>query len=359
MIDGLPTRGMSLGIVVEHLLEGWDQLDGNDEVHLVIGPEADIAIPDSVIVHRVEFKHGHYASRLWAQSVLVPRLARDLKIDALFGILPTTTVTPLPCPRAILAHDLRYELRPEQFSTRARLLRKVSYDIGYSQADAIACVSERTRRDLLATHPRLRNRVVRVVYHGADHVDGWPVHLRSEEYAIAFGQYANKNVNLVIDAWQILQGRGESLPLVLMGLSDADRQSVQARIESLGLGRLVTALPWLSTEAFRDRFAAANLVVFPSDFEGFGLPAVEAMRLGIPVVITPEPALLEITAGHATVMDDFGAAALAKGVSEARRTSSQDLASAKAHASTFTWAATASQIRAMLADLVTGSTARP
>jgi glycosyltransferase involved in cell wall biosynthesis len=360
MIDGLANRGtgMSLAMVTEHLLDGWDQLGSQDEVHLVIGPEADFAIPDSVVVHRLDFNLGHYASRLWAQSVSVPRLIRDLKIDALFAVLPSTTVTPIDCPRAILVLDMRYELRPDQFSTQSRWLRKLSYDVGYLQADGMCCISERTKRDLLTTHPRLRNRRVEVAHLGADHVDSWPAYRSGEEYAIAFGQFANKNVDLVLDAWAILREHGEAMPLVIVGLGDGARQSAQVKIERLGVVDLVTTLPSLPKEAFRERFAAANLVVFPSDFEGFGLPAVEAMRLGIPLVITPEPALLEVTGGHAAVMDDYGSAALAKSVAEARRTSPPELEAAKEFASKFTWKATASQVRGMLADLITKPTFR-
>ena len=68
----------------------------------------------------------------------------------------------LPCPRAIIALDLRHEARPQQFTAGRRLLRRVSYGIGYHQADAIACISQRTSDDLLAAHPFLRSRRVTV-----------------------------------------------------------------------------------------------------------------------------------------------------------------------------------------------------
>jgi glycosyltransferase involved in cell wall biosynthesis len=354
VIDGLPIRGMSLGIVVEELLKGWDQLATDDEIHLVIGPESDIEVPSSVIVHHVRAGRRHFVSRIQAQTLTIPKLCRAIGADVLLGVIPTTTISPLPCPRVIMAYDLRHELRPEQFSTQARILRTVSYGLGYRQSDAIACISERTRQDLFAAHPWLRNRIVRVTHLGADHVSRWPKNGGGHDYALAFGQYGNKNVNLVVDAWSLLHEQGDAPPLVVTGLSPISRAEVQAKVERLGLSEVVTVLPWLPSAEFHAQFSSASLVVFPSDFEGFGLPAVEAMRLGIPVVITPDPALLEVTGGHATVVDGPGPEALAQAVSTARRRTPGDLAAAKAHGEEFTWSRTATQMRSMLREVLDG-----
>jgi glycosyltransferase involved in cell wall biosynthesis len=348
VIDGLPIRGMSVGIVVEHLLRGFEELDAGDELHLVLGPQADIAVPDSVIVHRTEVGRVRMAQRLVAQSVVVPRLCRQVKADVMLGVTPATTVTPLPCPRAIIAYDMRHELRPEQFPTRYRLMRTASYDIGYFQADAIACISGRTKRDLLALHPRLARHLVEVTYLGGDHVRQWPPASAGAPYAIAFGQYANKNVDLVVECWGLLAQQGETLPLVLTGLSPEAQAQVSSRASQLGVSELITPLPWLPIAELRQRFVAASLVVYPSDFEGFGLPAVEAMQLGIPVVISPEETLLEVTAGHATVMDGPGPDALARAVVVARQRDAADLKAAQVHGETFTWVNTARQMRALL-----------
>ncbi len=121
-------------------------------------------------------------------------------------------------------------------------------------------------------------------------------------------------------------------------------------MEELGLAGVVTISPWLPKEVFREQFASSSLVVFPSDFEGFGLPTVEAMRLGIPVVITPEPALLEVTGGHATVVDGEGPEALARAVEVARHASPEAIAAARRHAAAFTWANFASGVRGLLGE---------
>lgn len=352
VIDGLPIRGEnSLSIVSEHLLEGWDALAGADEVHLVVRAGLRLNVPDSVYVHEVRFGRLPFLSRIRAQSFLLPRLCRSLAADVMLGVIPATTVTPLRCPKTVIAWDLRYRLLPQQFSRKARLLRRISYAVGFRQAKAVACISDRTRHDLLSFHPRLSRVPVRVAHLGADHVDTWPVRPKEPGYAIAFGHFANKNVDLVLLAWKELTDRvgyEDLLALRIVGVPDSERIGLEKRIETLGLESAVTVYPWLSKETFQEEFASSSLVVFPSDFEGFGLPAVEAMRLGIPLVITPDPALLEVTAGHATVIDAPEPSELARAVVAARRATPEALAAAGRHAATFTWSHFAADIRTTL-----------
>ncbi len=181
---------------------------------------------------------------------------------------------------------------------------------------------------------------VRVAHLGADHVDSWPSPVKTDTYAVAFGHFSNKNVDLVLTAWSALQERrgGSNVSLRLVGVAAADHPRLLRRVTELGLAGVVTVQPWLSDAEYRQQFAASSLVVFPSDFEGFGLPAVEAMRLGIPVVITPEPALLEVTDGHATVMEDVKPESLACAVEKALQTPARDLDAAQKDADRFTWA---------------------
>ncbi len=89
VIDAVPMRGDSLSIVVEHMLEGWLQLDTGDELHLVVGPDPQADIPDGVIIHQMQFGKRAFLSRMRAQSVFIPRLCRDIDADSLLGTLPT------------------------------------------------------------------------------------------------------------------------------------------------------------------------------------------------------------------------------------------------------------------------------
>jgi glycosyltransferase involved in cell wall biosynthesis len=346
-VNAVPVRGNSHAVVVENMLKGWVDLGLEDELHLVIRPDVDLDLPVTVTVHHVG-QHRLSGSRTVAMNALVPRLCRQLRADVMLGMTPATTMAPLPCSRAFIAHDVRHEIHPQQFSLKTRLLRNTGYAIGYRQADAIACVSNRTRDDIIERHPFLAQRRVGVAPLGADHVLAWPAREPSPEYALTFGQWGNKNVNLTLDAWALLRARAEALPLMVVGLPADERDAVQTRVASMGLADLVTVRPWLNRTEFERSFVSAALVVFPSDHEGFGLPAIEAMRLGIPLVITPDKGLLETTGGLVTVADDWTADSLARAIPRALLSTPDEVKRCLEHATKFTWRRMAGDVRSLL-----------
>jgi glycosyltransferase involved in cell wall biosynthesis len=342
-------------VTLEGLLSGWDQLETDDEIHLLLAEGVEHEIPASVGVHRFPVGKPEVVRRVFVQSRAGRRVCREVEADVLLGTTPTTAVIPVGCPKVITVHDLRHEVRPEQFGRGRRLLRKVSYEIGYRQAAGVICISARTRRDLLRSRPWLDDKPVFTVPWAADHVDEWPRRAegRGEEpYALAFGHFPNKAVERVIDAWRILRDRGEAIPLVVTGVPGVERDRIAERIGSAGLEGLVKALPWLEKEEFRARFASAGLIVFPSDFEGFGLPAVEAMRLGIPLVISADDALLEVTGGNATVAADGDARSLAEAVSAAWATPQEELRRARAFVDGYRWVDVARATREALSAVI-------
>ncbi|HEY1827966.1 MAG TPA: glycosyltransferase family 1 protein [Acidimicrobiales bacterium] len=348
VVDGMAGAPGSSGyVILEQMLAGWAEL-GIDELHVLLHPESTMVLHPSIHVEPVPFGRNVALSRVRAQTLQIPRLCRRIGADALLGFTPSTSVAPLPCPRVIIAYDMRHDLLPHQFPFRTRYYKKFSYSIGWHQADAIACITERTRNDLVGPRPWLRDRLVGIAPLGSDHVASWSVAPSAEPYAVAFGQYGNKNVDMVIDAWGLLRDRGHVMPLKLIGMPDSARATAEAHIARLGLGHLVTPVGWLFGDDLRQCFGGAGLFVFPSEFEGFGIPAVEAMRLRIPLVISPEAALREVTGGHATVMSDFGAAPLADAVQQALTMTAEQLDAARDRAMEFTWKRMASSLHDLI-----------
>jgi glycosyltransferase involved in cell wall biosynthesis len=350
VVDAAAAELGGIRTYVDQLLPAWAAAFPDDELVVVVPPASTI---DTGRHERVELavRRPAVTGRPMAQTSVLPRLVRDRGADAVLATNPTTTLRRPGAPLVVVVHDLRHELRPAQFSRGRRVLRRLAYGRSYALADGFVAVSQRTLDDLHRLHPATSSKPSAVVHHGADHVLGWPAPSRSGP-AVAFGHHTNKNPELVVDAWAVLARDGEPGRLTVLGLSGADRAALAARVERLGLGPRVELSAYLPDEAFRAAVSAAELVVFPSDLEGFGLPVVEAMTLGKPVVVGPDPGTAEVADGHAPTAASWTPAALAEAIRAARSMDAVALDDARRHGSSFTWERTARSTRTLVEGLL-------
>jgi glycosyltransferase involved in cell wall biosynthesis len=345
------TRGSS-AVVIEHLLRGWREEFPDDRLTLLCGADgAAFAVPDGVAVATLTAPAvlGRLGG-LWLRTVGVRRATKRLGADAALSGVPASGLVGTGCPRGLILYDLRHELRPEQFSRATRLARAVSWRWSMSHVDGIYTISRRTLDDLRTLHPRLARRGVAAPL-GSEHAASWrPAEQDAGPYALAFGHFANKNVTAVLDGWAVFCRTHPEWRLRLVGMGAADRASAAAQVERLGVGEQVELMPWLDDDAFVSCFAGASLVVFPSDFEGFGLPAVEAMLLGIPVVVSSDAALREVTGGHAVVAASVGADDLRAAMERAIAQTAEQREAGRAFAAGQTWTGMARTIRTSLVE---------
>jgi glycosyltransferase involved in cell wall biosynthesis len=351
VVDAVAVRPGSAAIVTGNLLRGWRQAAPEDAIVVLTDGEPQFPVADGVVVQRLAEQPG-LAGRLWAQSVGVRRACRQLGADALLSAVTAGAFLGAACPSGAIVYDVRHELRPDQFPLSRRAARRVLYGWTFHRADALFCISERTRNDLVAARPQLAGKSLATLL-GADHAAGWKPADIGTRYVLAFGHFANKNVDAVLRAWARHAARPGADPearLRVCGLGRDGRAAAEREVAELGLTERVELLGWLDDGDFEAVFAGASAIVFPSDFEGFGLPAVEALLLGVPVVISTDPALLEVSGGHAVVAADDRADTLADAIDQALHRSPEQIAAGVAHARAFTWARMATQIRTALRD---------
>lgn len=335
---------------VDHLLGRWHAVRPDDELHVVV-PAGSTLSTYGHARHELAVKSPSVLRRPLAQTRVLHRLVAEVRPDAVLATAPPTTLRRLGVPLAVVVLDLRHEILPHQFSRGRRLIRKLAYGRSFRIADGFLTISARTLDDLHTKHPGTQSVPGTVTHLGADHVLSWPAPSRGGP-AIAFGHHTNKNPDLVLRAWSTALGRGDQLPpLVILGTSGSARQRLQDLIDTEHLGAAVTLAPFLDDEAFMQMLTTASLVVFPSDFEGFGLPIVEGMLLGKPVVISPEPGSAEVAGGNAVVMSGWQPEHLADAVVEALSRSGEDLQRAADWAATFTWDATVAKTGTALEHL--------
>ncbi len=350
VVDAVAVRPGSAAIVIGNLLAAWAVVAPEDQIIVLVSSPREFSLPDSVTIETVVNGSTSVLGRLWAQSAGVRHACRRLGADGLLSAVTASSFLGSSCPHGAIVYDLRHELRPGQFSVRRRLSRKILYAWSFRRADALICISERTRGDLLASRPRLHAKA-HVVRLGADHAGGWcPSGDDAEPYVLAFGHFENKNVDRVLHAWRLFAAGHNGAILRVCGLTGNTRRAAERLVSELGIEHRVDLLPWLADEAFEAVFAGATAVLLPSDFEGFGLPAIEALLLGIPVVVSADPALLEVTAGHAVVSGER-VEHLAAAIGQALTLTPERIAAGVAHARGFTWERSALAVRGIMVQL--------
>lgn len=299
---------------------------------------------------------------LWEQ-VLQPWTVRQAKIDLLYS---PAYVGPLAsaCPSVITVHDLSFVYYPQNFRTLNRIYLRIFAQLSVHRARRIVAVSESTKRDLVECY-RLSPEKVDVVYNGVD-PSFQPL---SFEQVAAFRKEAGlperfilfvgtleprKNVVGLLEAYARLpEGRP---PLMLVGGKGWLYDEIFARVEGLGLSGEVRFVGYVAAEALPLWYNAADLFVYPSLYEGFGLPALEAMACGTPVVTSTVSSLPEVVGDAGLLVDPSDVEGLAAVVAEVLRSAErreQMRVEGLARAKAFSWEKTAlhtadSFIRALL-----------
>jgi glycosyltransferase involved in cell wall biosynthesis len=255
-------------------------------------------------------------------------------------------------PYVLTVHDLIPLLMPETVSRAYRWQFRLWLARSVRVADRILCVSACTRDDLLARHPEAADKVS-VVHNGVDHVDRHVLDVTTEAFLRAlwlpqrFVLYAGsldvrKNVSLVLDALERLKARGRPAALVMAGQSWFGAGEVESRVARMREeGHDIRPLGYQSEAVFYELMRRAAVFVFPSKYEGFGLPPLEAMRLGTPAIVSTTGATPEVCGEGALAVRPDDAEGLAEAVDRLLRSDTERrhwAEEGRRQAARFTWA---------------------
>jgi glycosyltransferase involved in cell wall biosynthesis len=230
-----------------------------------------------------------------------------------------------PCPAVVTIHDLSFERDPRAMSRRDRFVFRRVVPRAARTARRVIAVSERTKRDLVDLYGIPPDRIT-VTPHGVDPAFG-PGQVAGEGYLLFVGAVQARKDPLA--AARAAQEVG--LPLVVAG--PAREPELARELEALG----ADLRGYVDKAELAGLYRGAAALVLPSRYEGFGLPVLEAMASGVPVVVADEPALREVAADAAVYSDGDLAAAIRTGLAERDRLVAAGLERAKA----FSWEETA------------------
>jgi glycosyltransferase involved in cell wall biosynthesis len=310
-----------VGYYTEHLLRHL-LLEAPQDEFVVLSNRpvwASSPLPDRV---RILPGYRFPIRNVWMQTLLPAALGRIRPDVAHF----TNSIAPLAkrVPAVITIHDMTLNLFPRLHPLRKQVLTRPLVALAARQADAIITVSYSARRDILRLTGVPAHRVH--VIHEAAAPAFQPIHdrecLESVRHRYGLGERIilyvgtiepRKNLPRLIEAYGRLHRAGD-LPhqLVCVGPQGWGYQEVQHCIDALELGEAVRLTGYVPFADLAPLYNLSEIFVFPSLYEGFGLPVIEAMACGIPVITAANSSFREIVDGAAEAIDPLKTDAIAE-----------------------------------------------
>jgi glycosyltransferase involved in cell wall biosynthesis len=233
-----------------------------------------------------------------------------------------------PCPTVITVHDLAILRYPETFDPLWRVYAMVTLRLALPRAEAVIAISESTRRDI-SEYFSLPTDRVHVIHNGYDrkfrpiadqerltsirHRLGLP-----ERFVLSVGTLEpRKNISRLLEAFRHFKSQSD-IPhkLVLAGDRGWLHADILEQIQSLALEQEVLFTGYVDDDDLPLLYSAAEMLVYPSLYEGFGLPPLEAMACGCPVVTSDVSSLPEVVGDAAIRVDPYDVAAIARAMAD-------------------------------------------
>src|SRR5437764_3434341 len=318
-----PQRVGMLTVAVElskALIEGRSQ----DEFVLLCSRER----PESLRELDCEAVLSPYRHELVLKSRWLPAMEPKLEADAI--LYPYWPGPPFrrngAPPAAILVHDLAFRIRPREVPWQQRLYFRATLPPALRQAAAVLVPSESTRRDLLQLYriPGLEEKVEVIAEGLTTEVKPGTLPEGVEPgFVLAVGTVEpRKNYPRLLAAYRQLRGRHGALPFIINGRPGVPQLVIAGRpgwaygdtVQRIAAEPGVRYLGHVDEPTLAALYASASVLAFPSLYEGFGLPLLEAMGHGLPAVVGATGALPELAVGSAISVNAEDTEAIAGGL---------------------------------------------
>jgi len=277
--------------------------------------------------------------RFWTQSRLPFDLYRCRPDVLLMPIQQLPYLRPARVKTIAVVHDLAFHHYPQMFSYKDWVLQHTFTSYAVRQADHLITVSQATANDVETYYGRTDN--VHVIHHGVDHDmfrlpsdqerrEGWrQLKLAygglKKPYILYVGQMQpRKNIERLIDAFEIMTPGGNNSPvdtIATLAISSGYgwlEKDIRKKIRTSAAADRIQVLGRVPDKLLAPLYRHAEVFVLPSLYEGFGMPILEAMASGCPVVTSDVSSMPEVAGGAAVLVDPHKISSIAGGIAEAR-----------------------------------------
>jgi len=366
-LDARKLRDFGIGTYIRNVLVQLDRLDRENEYIALCRPgDVDLARSLAPRFRVVPEKAGTYSLseqvripwRLWREHV-------DLVHEPHYVLPPATR-----CRSVVTIHDCIHLMFPQYLPHRlAYAYARASMWTATHQAARVLTVSEASKRDILRFF-KIPDEKVQVIYNAIDErfltapPEATTDRVRQRyqldhPFVLYVGNIRpHKNLDRLIDAFGRARPHGpEGLKLIVIGDEVSRYPSLRQSVHRHKLDKYVRFLGFQPHETLASFYRLASAFVFPSLYEGFGLPPLEAMACGTPVVTSNVSSLPEVAGDAALLVDPYNVDAIADGLvrvltDEALR--QRMIVKGLARARQFSWAESVARIHAVYEDVLKG-----
>ena len=371
-IDARKLHDFGIGTYIRNLLRELARLDQQTDFVLLCRPDdADGIRALGENFRPVVARAGNYSV---TEQLTIPLLLRRERVSLFHA--PHYVLPPLVhCRSVVTIHDCIHLMFPQYLPNRMAFgYARASIAMAARRATRVMTVSESSKKDIMrffGTDPSK----IDVIYNAYDERFGIEpnadaVERVRERYQLhdQFVLYAgnvkpHKNLERLIEAFHIVRDRGlDHLKLVLIGDDISKYASLRRAVHRHQLHKYVRFLGYLHEDTLAVMYRLASVFVFPSLYEGFGLPPLEAMVSGTPVVTSNVSSLPEVAGDAAVLVDPYDPEAIADGIHRVLTNDQlrQELRQkGLARARQFSWEASVRRVREIYGEVANAPFATP
>jgi glycosyltransferase involved in cell wall biosynthesis len=335
-------------IYLRNLLSAFSRQSGNHEYFVFTNAETGYGLgpaSDSIHLRPQDVRAVNRPMRLiWEQTEL-PMQAHKLKLDCMLNAGFTAPAV-TPCPNVTVFHDLQHKRHPEYFRR---------FDLPAWQF--FLWISARRSRILVADSAATKADIIHYYSIPEDRIRVVPLGVENEFFQIGRERgkpepfllctstlHPHKNLERLIRAFDVFRRARPNFRLVITGVRGFHAETLERLASELNCTESVNFTGWLPRTELYDLFRTAHAFLYPSTFEGFGLPVVEAMAAEIPLGCSDIEPLRSIVGDAALRFDPTDTDAIVEAIHRLTRDAQlrSSLAQAgRARAAEFTWDACA------------------
>lgn len=278
-------------------------------------------VPDApnVSIAIIKPQARHPILFLWWFEVGIPQAFRKYQADVFFSPDGFTSLSNLVSKTVLVIHDLAYLHFPDHIGAAMLHYYRRYMPRFIRKADKIITVSHQTKKDLKSHFPGSESKTT-VIYNGVRkfaRADSYQSNLPQPYFVCLGSLHPRKNILKLLEAFTVLRRRSNMpISLVLIGRKAWKTSQIEKKVAEHPFKDDIIFTGYLSDAEVSNVMQASAALVYVSLFEGFGLPIVEAMSLGVPVITSDRSSMREVAGDAALLVDPTSEISIAEGMLE-------------------------------------------